>query len=35
MLGYSAFEAKQALSGIDLSQDLELVIRDALKKLMK
>jgi Holliday junction DNA helicase RuvA len=35
VLGYSAFEAKQALSGIDLSQDLELVIRDALKKLMK
>lgn len=35
VLGYSAFEAKQALSGIDLAQDLELVIRDALKKLMK
>lgn len=35
VLGYSAFEAKQALSGIDLAQDLELIIRDALKKLMK
>lgn len=35
VLGYSAFEAKQALSGIDMSQDLELIIRDALKKLMK
>ncbi len=35
VLGYSAFEAKQALAGIDMSQDLELIIRDALKKLMK
>lgn len=35
VLGYSAFEAKQALSGVDMSQDLELIIRDALKKLMK
>lgn len=35
VLGYSAFEAKQALSGVDMAQDLELVIRDALKKLMK
>ena len=35
VLGYSAFEAKQALAGIDMSRDLELIIRDALKKLMK
>lgn len=35
MLGYSAAEAKSALAGLDLSQDLELIIKDALKKLVK
>lgn len=35
VLGYSSIEAKQALSGIDMSMDLELIIKEALKKLMK
>lgn len=35
VLGYSSFEAKKALAGIDMSMDLELIIKEALKKLMK
>ncbi len=35
VLGYSSIEAKQALSGIDMNMDLELIIKEALKKLMK
>lgn len=35
VLGYSASEAKQALSGIDMSMDLELIIKEALKKLVR
>lgn len=35
VLGYSVAEAKQALSGIDMNMDLELIIKEALKKLMK
>lgn len=35
VLGYSPSDATAALSGLDLNRDLELVIRDALKKLAK
>lgn len=35
VLGYSSLEAKKALSGIDTNMDLELIIKEALKKLMK
>lgn len=35
VLGYSAQEAKNALSGIDMAMDLELIIKEALKKLMR
>ncbi len=35
VLGYSMADAKTALAGVDQSQDLELVIRDALKKLAR
>lgn len=35
VLGYSSTEAKKALSGIDMSMDLELIIKEALKKLMR
>ncbi len=35
VLGYSSLEAKKALSGIDMNMDLELIIKEALKKLMK
>ncbi len=35
VLGYSMADAKSALAGVDQSQDLELVIRDALKKLAR
>lgn len=35
VLGYSASEAKSALAGVNLEQDLELIIRDALKKLVR
>lgn len=34
-LGYSAQEAKSALSGIDMTQDIELIIKQALMKLMR
>lgn len=34
-LGYSRQEARSALSGVDLSQDLELIIKDALKRLIR
>lgn len=35
VLGYSVADAKTALAGVDQTQDLELVIRDALKKLAR
>lgn len=35
VLGYSPQEAKKALSGVDMSMDLELIIKEALKKLMR
>ncbi len=35
VLGYTQAEAKSALSGIDLSMDLELIIKEALKKLVR
>ncbi len=35
VLGYSSQEAKKALSGVDMSMDLELIIKEALKKLMR
>ena len=35
VLGYSANEAKNALGGVDLTQDLELIIKQTLKKMMK
>lgn len=34
-LGYSAAEAKSALSGIDMTMDIELIIKQALKNLMR
>lgn len=34
-LGYSAAEAKNALSGIDMTQDIEIIIKQALMKLMR
>ncbi len=34
-LGYSAVEAKSALSGIDMTMDIELIIKQALMKLMR
>lgn len=34
-LGYSLAEAKNALSGIDMTQDIELIIKQALMKLMR
>jgi len=35
VLGYSMADAKTALASVDQNQDLELVIRDALKKLAR
>lgn len=35
VLGYTQQEAKNALSGIDLTMDLELIIKAALKKLVR
>lgn len=34
-LGYSTAEAKSALSGIDMTMDIELIVKEALKKLMR
>ncbi len=34
-LGYSTAEAKSALSGIDMNMDIELIVKEALKKLMR
>ncbi len=35
MLGYSQSEAKRALAGVDMNQDIELIIKSALKKLAR
>lgn len=35
VLGYSAAEAKSALAGVNMEQDLELIIKGALKKLVR
>ncbi len=34
-LGYSTAEAKSALSGIDMTMDIELIVKEALKKLLR